>query len=480
MLMTISELIKRVGGTGVAFSPKRRSNQTRILTVSFDDSTTFVAKNFERVVSRIPGVLCYNALLVTRANREFANGIVEGGFFDVAATSQSLCDETMLENFDAVFFAKVPSGFVKLCRERQILNRPARPLFIGAFPGLEFTPERGFKNRLLCDIILFSTTSDRAAFKNMYGEFADDKVLMVGNPTILARYLDRRNAPETSVKDVVFLTQNITPNGLGPRLSLLKHLSSQSEDNRIVIKARQKKGGTTGHVHKELFPYQSIAKLEDISVETIEASMEEALQSHGRFISCSSTGVLEAGAMGKKVGFIDTFEGWERDWVHVASLGYSTRYNLGFDVKRPVSLHSLGERCLDEFALRDDNELLSLAEIIQTFPRGKLQTSRRWRVSRTKHVSRSVAIRAYMDAGNRHMALFQYLRGLVDGALPVPTADFWDSFLGDTADPVGFRKKYIDPVLVANTSGVTRPALLHWFMENNHKAVSLGRGLLGG
>jgi hypothetical protein len=263
-------------------------------------------------------------------------------------------------------------------------------------------------------------------------------------------------------------------------MEVLRKLTQYSTEHPLIVKARQKRGVNTGHVHKDLFPYQSLAKLQTFNAEFVEFSMEKALRQYDRFLSCSSTGVFEAAAMGKWVGLVSRFEGWTGDWAHIASLAYSTRYGLTVDLDERSELRRADEKLHFEFGLEEDSPLLALRERLVEYAQSK-----RWQSTPPagkrddREVPRSMISRAYAACGNPHMALFQELRGVAEISTTAVDEDYVNSLLGKIWDSTDIRATYVEPLLRSAPKVVVTGAFMKWFTESQNPVVSRGREWLG-
>ncbi len=385
----------------------------RLLSIVNDDSGLFVARNMGQLCER-QGIVTYNALLESKKNREFVARVSADPYFDFIGEGKQLYDPTLLNNFDAIFFAKPPLGFPTFCRRTEYLDHPARPLIIGAYPGLEFSPDRGFKNRLLCDVILFNTKWDLRVFQRLYGPFSESKLLIAANPTMLNRWRQRTHGEDPTNSDArgsVFLGQSITPPRLSQRVQILQTLQRQS----VAVKIRQRPREGAEHVHRELFGYESIAKRERISSEMIHCTMDEALRRFETFVSCSSTGVPEAAAAGKHVGQLAAFPGWEHDPLHLASLGYTLRHGLAIDEGALASGVRPNAAFFSDFELVDSNEFFALKTAMESLRKAAHRQAGHtaWKQALKVSTPALEVAHAFGDEGNPQKGAFLALSELV-------------------------------------------------------------------
>ena len=369
-----------------------------VLTLCFDDSTAFVARALVSLCSGT-NVVCLNILLKTQSNDDFVERCVADPFFYSIMGAKEIFSRPYLANFDAVFFAKLPPGLRLFLEREQYLEAPQRPLFISAFPGLEFSPEKGFVNRLAADLIVFNTRSDKAAFETLFPEHAESVTCVVGNPTLLFRYAQRETA-EPSGESIAFLAQNISPLTLRGRLDLLRRLDRSASE--IKIKARQRHGENRGHVHQEHFSHESLISLDKLALEVVHCSMDEAFHQFTGFMTCSSTGLLEAAALGREVGSVRLFSDWKMDFTHIGGLAYALRYGWSIELEdQPLRLIRAPEAFFDDFELNDDNVLFRFDELLR-----KATPYRRELQKESSSLPYDAVCKAYVKAGNVEKAAF--------------------------------------------------------------------------
>lgn len=383
----------------LATTPPRQPvivDSMRLLTLSFDDSSYFVARHFAALVESL-GITSENVLLADTRNAPFVEENRDNPFFHRTLLEPSLFTPEVLGHCDVLFAAKLKRSFDPLW------NVASRPFILVAYPGLELSPATGFANRLRCDGILFNTVADRDAYRLSYPERASQQQTWVGNPTLLRR---RHGlvGNEARCDGELFFAQNITPRHRAQRLAILHLLRARGP---VTVKVRHDGGAGVGHVHGERHSFRSLAGNPPL-VPIASMSMDSALSRYCGYLSCSSTALLEAVAAGRPGAFIKDFEGWQDDLLHVASLGYSLRYGLGIsaaDLANGAPLPSSpSEAFFEDFGLTAEPEWLKrLAEL--RAPRRR-EVAESTVLGPAKQPPGLMAARLYATVGNRHKALF--------------------------------------------------------------------------
>jgi hypothetical protein len=228
---------------------------------------------------------------------------------------QDAASELFLRNFDSVVCTKYPRAFNEKFKKAGWRFRSNRPAFVALYAGVDFEVEKGFANRPFFDVIGFNT-SEHLAQWGRWREQTGHSVAQTGivlNPYFLSRGgVNERLRTESIKGPVVFLAQSEVPSRLADRIELLRRLLKLAEQHPeidFVLKLRHLEDENLSHKHREFFSYPWMLSryFSDIRPKNFTlsfASMEEELVRGEVFLSCTSTGVIEALAHGKRGGFL--------------------------------------------------------------------------------------------------------------------------------------------------------------------------------
>lgn len=224
----------------------------QILLPFYDDSTLiFAAKLRALLLAR--GIrattLLDNAAKPTISERQINQhlpdgpGMVsDGGFY----ASQSM------DEFDAAVFCKVSAHVRHLLSDKAFQQRMKRPAFVAFQPGLEFTPDRGRKNRATFDIVFLNNVDHRDSFKRGVKR-RNWQYVSFGHP-----YFLRRDTGRPGGRDIYFFAQAISPISLESRrfiIDMLITLARRHPDRDVYVKLRHLPGENATHVHREEYDY---------------------------------------------------------------------------------------------------------------------------------------------------------------------------------------------------------------------------------
>lgn len=216
---------------------------------------------------------------------------------DGSITEAEFMRDDYLASFGAVILGRSFRDLRARLGKAAFRKRADRPCFIAFQAGIDFTPEKGAKNRLWFDAVFLNNPADRDLFRAAAQRGAD-QIVDWGHPYFLKPATWRtlqQGAP------IYFFAQAISPPTLGARLHLLRMLHTLARlhpDRRIVLKLRHLPNENDKHVHKERFAYPWLQERygppppPNFAFETgpIGAALEEA----GATITCTSTAAMDS------------------------------------------------------------------------------------------------------------------------------------------------------------------------------------------
>ena len=222
----------------------------RVLLPFFDDSTLiFAAKMRALLLDRsVEAVtLMESTAKQTISERQLKQHLPAGP--DISAKDGFYASASM-DEFDAAIFCKVPKVVRRLLSDGRIQRRPDRPAFVAFQPGLEFTPDRGRKNRENFDIVFLNNVDHRDRFKR--GVKRNHwQYVSFGHP-----YFLQGDAVRPTGRDIYFFAQAISPISLESRrfiMDMLVTLAWRHPDRNVYVKLRHLPGENATHVHREKY-----------------------------------------------------------------------------------------------------------------------------------------------------------------------------------------------------------------------------------
>lgn len=217
-------------------------------------------------------------------------------------------DPALLGGFAMVASAKYPMLFRDLWRWGA-WRFGRRPCFVGLYPGLELTPEAGWRIRRFADVLCCVSGRDRDAYLRAgpAGRPAHQVVLRY-HPSLV------RRAPlrlEGAVRRLVFFPQSIVPATAAGRLDVLRILAEAARAHpgvAIVIKLRHRPDENRAHTHVEAWAYPALAAAlaggPPANLSFSDDGMEAALAGADLAVTVSSTAGAEALALGVPALFL--------------------------------------------------------------------------------------------------------------------------------------------------------------------------------
>lgn len=191
-----------------------------------------------------------------------------------------------LQEFDAVVLTKVTKSQRRLAR---ISSRRGRPQMLASFPGLEFTPERGVRNRMDMDAVFFP---NRCLFDSYAADARPGQYLSWGFPTRLAPSVWRGS----TAGSVTFFAQAISPKTVASRIFVAEAITAMARrhsDRQFVVKLRHLPGENAQHVHKERHPYTDLFEDPPENLSFSADSIDVALSDTAIGLTCTSTALLD-------------------------------------------------------------------------------------------------------------------------------------------------------------------------------------------
>ncbi len=213
---------------------------------------------------------------------------------DLVAEEEALSTE-FLRSFDAVIVCRVTREIRDLVNNKAYMAEGKRPCFIAFQPGLEFTPERGVRNRRNFDVVFLNSQTDADA----YGPEITGrgwKHVSWGHPYFLkpAELRDDRGG------DIFFFAQAISPVTYNSRIHIaevLRAIALANPHRQLFVKLRHLPNENTDHVHREEFNYPDLFKdLWEVPENIVfsACTMKEALARASLALTCTSTAAMDA------------------------------------------------------------------------------------------------------------------------------------------------------------------------------------------
>lgn len=263
----------------------------RFLLPFFDDSTLiFAATMRAKLAERGHDVITAMSSAAHLSERQIATHLPMGADITI---DDAFFSTPEIAGFDAVIISKAPEAIRRQIAKGGIRQRPA---YIAFQPGLEFTPDRGRKNRRDFDIVFLYSADHRDKFKRAIKSPRWQHVSF-GHP-----YFMTPKAPDLSGrKNVYFFAQAISPATLNSRrfvVDVLATLAERHPDRDVFVKLRHLPGENDNHVHRETYAYPWLLEryFPDAppNLKLTACTMAEALDDAAIAITCTSTAVMDA------------------------------------------------------------------------------------------------------------------------------------------------------------------------------------------
>ncbi len=268
-----------------------------VLLPFFDDSSLLFAVKMREELTLL-GHSCTSHFMVHSrdaahiSDRQMSANIGSGP--DLVAEEAALSTE-FLSRYDAVIGCRVTKEIRDLVNNRAYMNSGNRPCFVAFQPGLEFTPERGVRNRRNFDVVFLNSQDDA----DTYGpEISGDGLKHVswGHPY----FLKPQEMRDDDGGDIFFFAQAISPKTYNGRIhvaEVLRAIAMAHPHRQVVVKLRHLPSENTNHVHREEFSYPDLFEdLWDIpgNIEVSVCTMKEALSKASLALTCTSTAAMDA------------------------------------------------------------------------------------------------------------------------------------------------------------------------------------------
>lgn len=207
----------------------------------------------------------------------------------------------MLEGCDAILACRVPAFVSQPLKSGAYVARRDRPCFIAFQPGLEFTPQRGFRNRALFDTVFLNAADHLEIIGARDLAAARTRDLRYGHPYFL------KPPPQAQARgrNIYFFAQAISPVTRRSREHLIDVLIAIAEanpDRDLVLKLRHLPHENALHVHKENHAYPDLIEARGEAMPPnlrySACSMEEALEDAALCLTCTSTAAMDAVSQG--------------------------------------------------------------------------------------------------------------------------------------------------------------------------------------
>lgn len=259
----------------------------------FDDSSLiFAAKMRNSMSLRGHDALVAQTSAVDLSDRQVSSHLPQGPDMSI---EDNFFQSSAIKSFDGVITCKAPISLRKLMASGAHKRTMDRPAYIAFQPGLEFTPDRGRKNRVNFDIVFLYSAEHRDLYKsNIKSRFQQH--ISFGHP-----YFIKPNVETVRRKNVYFFAQAISPATLLARrfvVDVLATLAERHPERDVFIKLRHLPNENSSHVHKEVFSYPWILdryfQNAPSNLKLTDCSIDSALSDAGVAITCTSTAVMDA------------------------------------------------------------------------------------------------------------------------------------------------------------------------------------------
>lgn len=273
----------------------------RVLLLFSDDSTLIFAHKMRdllykaqaHVQVQMAGYTPEDAL----SERQLLQYLPDCNYIPLSAAD--LSEAALSGEYDAILTSRVYRPLSVLLKTTILKHSRTRAKVIAFLGGLDFFPDKGLAHRKNCDgVFLFpqSRIQDMADLRPQ----DDPRPIGFGHPSFL------HPAPDAAPKgrDIYFFTQAISPNTKRARLHVLKAICAIAKRNptrQVWIKLRHLPDENTAHLHREKYNYATL--LESLptpppNLGITACTMDEALDTAGLGITCTSTAAIDLIRMG--------------------------------------------------------------------------------------------------------------------------------------------------------------------------------------
>lgn len=221
---------------------------------------------------------------------------------DVQADS-SIFSSNAVDGFDAVVTTLAGMEIRGLLKDKNYMSRKDRPAYVSFYAGLEFTPNRGFRNRGNYDIVFLNNLKHKEWFEAEFSQL-EWQYVSFGHPYFIQpeEYKDFYK----NQGNIYFFTQSISPATLDARIfivDVLVTLAKRNADRNFFLKLRHLPKENEGHLHREIFDYPWIleryfAGRKPDNLLITACPMSEALADAAACVTCSSTAAMDSVSAG--------------------------------------------------------------------------------------------------------------------------------------------------------------------------------------
>lgn len=232
-----------------------------ILLHFYDDSTLFIAlKIYNNFIHCKNCNIIFLHIYDKNKLSERQLTILNESYVVLKVNLKCFYDAQLLSNFDLVIYSKLPCGIFDKNKlrntDKYFVNM--RPYFLSMISGIDFTPEKGIKNRCNADGICITNNNIRHKYKDIIGSRQN---IYKYHPFFCIK--KDVKLPQ-QIKNIYFFAQSVIPNTLSERINIILiiiEISKKNPQKNIFIKLRHLKGENQSHTHKEIFSYEDILKI---------------------------------------------------------------------------------------------------------------------------------------------------------------------------------------------------------------------------
>ena len=235
--------------------------------------------------------------------------------------------QKLITKYDAIFVGTpIPANSI-------LFKLRDRPIIVSLYRGIDFFPTKGFFNRRNSEIVCLNQIS-HINFNNqlMPDKIKDYQYIVHYNPKFFGENLPKKLSAK-EINKIYFLAQSIVPCSLEGRkniLNMLIKIAKKYSNKSIIIKLRHLENENKGHIHREKYSYQSIAKNMELPSNIFFSSepFEKVLKNADYCITCSSTAGLETILNGIKTVFYFNYPKSKKEYLYSASKQFFQKSGL--------------------------------------------------------------------------------------------------------------------------------------------------------
>jgi hypothetical protein len=280
----------------------------RILLPFLDDSTLFFARAMRALLAAEGArpVMARIGDAGDLSDRQLQQVLPEGPDITIAAADLAAGPAgggRALAGFDAVVTCRVMQALFDLMAAPGFRDAPQRPAIVAFTGGLDFSPQRGFANRLGCDVVFVQSAAAVDAYRSAARAAGVRHWQHVGfgHPFLMVPGPDAARPDQIARRsEVWFFAQAISPRTRPGRVHMLRVLAAIARhhpDRQVWLKLRHLPGENAAHLHREAWPYPDL--MADLpggcppNLGITACTMDEALSRAGLGITCTSTAAAD-------------------------------------------------------------------------------------------------------------------------------------------------------------------------------------------